>query len=102
MFLHLGGELTINLKDLVGIMDIKSALKSRDTRSFLKKSREEGYIKKVSQEEPRSFVIVERGKRTSKSYTRTTIYESPISAVTLQKRAGFIDSLPNFQDNFTR
>ncbi|SNS54637.1 protein of unknown function [Anaerovirgula multivorans] len=96
MFLHLGGEFVINVKDIVAILDMESTLKSKDSKEFLKICEEEGFIENVSQEEPRSFVIVERVEnkgKSNKGTLKTTIYKSPISALTLQKRAGFIDTL---------
>lgn len=86
MFLHLGGEVVAHIKDIIAILDIESTLKSPDTRDFLKVCEEEEFISRISEEEPRSFVITEK-------LGKTIIYYSPISALTLQKRAGFIDDI---------
>ncbi|SDL15831.1 extracellular matrix regulator RemB [Natronincola ferrireducens] len=96
MFLHLGGEFVVNIKDIIAILDMESTLKSKDSKEFLKVCEEEGFIEEISQEEPRSFVLVERleDKSTySKGTHKIIVYKSPISALTLQKRAGFIDTL---------
>ncbi|SET72307.1 protein of unknown function [Natronincola peptidivorans] len=98
MFLHLGGEFVVNVKDIIAILDMESTLKSKYSKEFLKVCEEEGFIETISQEEPRSFIIVERVENKSKSNKgnhKITIYQSPISTLTLQKRAGFIKALPN-------
>lgn len=96
MFLHLGGEFVVNTKDIVTILDIESTLKSKDSKDFFKICEEEGFVQNISNEEPRSLVVVERIENKDKSHKgihKTIIYKSPISALTLQKRAGFVYSL---------
>lgn len=98
MFLHLGGDFVINVKDIVAILDMASTLKSRDSNVFLKTCEEEGFIKDISNDEPRSFVLVERVEKKSKynkGIHKIIVYKSPISALTLQKRAGFINTFPS-------
>lgn len=93
MFLHLGGEIIVDKKNIIAILDMKSTLGSKDTKNFLTICEEEGFIKNVSEEESRSFVIVEEienKNKSNKGINKTIIYKSPISALTLQKRARFI------------
>ncbi|AKL93531.1 hypothetical protein CACET_c00050 [Clostridium aceticum] len=97
MFLHLGGEFVVKTKDIIAILDIDSVLKSKDSKAFLKICEEEEFIENICEEEPRSIVIVERIENKNKSHKgnhKTIVYKSPISALTLQKRAGFIHTLP--------
>lgn len=86
MFLHLGGDVVIPLKDIISIMNIESSNKSSNTREFLKTAEDEGFIRKISEDEEKSFILTEKDKK-------TIIYLSPISSVTLYKRAGFIDDI---------
>lgn len=86
MFIHIGENVVIPLKGVIAIMDIDSTNLSEDTRQFLKIAEEEGFIKKVNNEKPKSFILTEINK---KSY----VYLSPISSLTLSKRSGFIDKL---------
>lgn len=80
MFLHIGGDYIVSLKDIIAIIDMERSTISKDTRNFLKISEEEGFIINVSKEEmPRSFIIVQE-----KSKSR--VYLSPISTNTLLKR----------------
>lgn len=86
MFIHLGGDVVVPLKDIIAIMDIESSSISQNTREFLQTADDEGFIKKISKDNPKSFIISER-------YNKTVIYLSPISSVTLFKRAGFLDEV---------
>lgn len=84
MFLHIGSDVVIPLKNVIAILDIETTTLSKDSRDFLKTAEEEGFIETISEDLPRSFVITEEDKKSK-------IYLSPISSVTLQKRCGFID-----------
>ncbi|TDT50502.1 extracellular matrix regulator RemB [Fonticella tunisiensis] len=85
MFLHLGENVVIPLNEVIAIFDISST-NSIDTRHFLKIAEEEGFIRRITNDEPKSFVLTERNKK-------SIIYLSPISSVTLGKRSGFVDEL---------
>lgn len=86
MFIHLGGDVVISIKDIISIMDIESSNISNITKEFLKTAEDEGFIKKISEDEPKSFILSEKENK-------TVIYLSPISSVTLYKRASFIDEI---------
>lgn len=86
MFIHLGGDVVVPLKDIIAIMDIESSSISQNTREFLQTADDEGFIQKISKDTPKSFILSER-------YNKTVIYLSPISSVTLYKRAGFLDEV---------
>lgn len=85
MFLHLGENVVIPLSEVIAIFDMNSTT-NIDTRHFLKTAEEEGFIQKISCDEPKSFVLTERNKK-------SIIYLSPISSITLAKRSGFVDEL---------
>ncbi|MDF2892313.1 MAG: hypothetical protein K0R80_2680 [Clostridia bacterium] len=86
MFIHLGGDIVISLKDVISIMDVESSNLSNTTKEFLSIAEDEGFIQKISEDEPKSFILTEKKNK-------TIIYLSPISSVTLFKRAGFIDNI---------
>ncbi|HQI17236.1 MAG TPA: DUF370 domain-containing protein [Bacillota bacterium] len=86
MFMHLGGDVVISLKDIISIMDIESSSTSSITKEFLKTAEDEGFIRKISEDEEKSVILTEKNKK-------TIIYLSPISSVTLFKRAGFIKDI---------
>lgn len=86
MFIHLGGDVVVPLKDIIAIMDIESSSISQNTKEFLQTAEDEGFIKRISNDNPKSFILSEKDNK-------TIIYLSPISSVTLQKRSGFIDNI---------
>jgi hypothetical protein len=88
MFLHIGGDVVIPVKNIIAILDIDTTTISRDTRDFLKIAEEEGFIDAISDDLPKTFIITETDKKSK-------IFLSPISSVTLQKRAGFVDGIAN-------
>lgn len=85
MFLHLGENVVIPLSEVIAILDINST-SSMDTRSFLKIAEEEGFVTKITDDPPKSFILTERNKK-------SIIYLSPISSVTLVKRTNFLNEL---------
>ena len=76
MYVHLGNEITINDKGIIGIFDIENTSLGNDTREFLKKSTDSGKIINVSYEMPKSFIVCDN-----------KVYSSQISASSLYKRA---------------
>jgi len=81
MFLHLGENVVVPIKDIIGIFDLKTTMYSSDTSSFLRMAEEDGFVERISKEhQPKSFVIAEVNKMSK-------IYLSPISSSTLTKRA---------------
>jgi hypothetical protein len=86
MFIHLGGDIVISIKDVISIMDIESSNLSNTTKEFLSIAEDEGFIRKISDDDPKSFILTEKDNK-------TVIYLSPISSVTLLKRASFIDNI---------
>lgn len=88
MFLHIGGDFVVPIKNVIAILDLESTTLSKDTRDFLSIAEEEGFIESISDDIPKSFIITEIDKKSK-------IYLSPISSITLQKRAGFVDGISN-------
>ncbi|MEW9122910.1 MAG: extracellular matrix regulator RemB [Thermotaleaceae bacterium] len=96
MFLHLGGDVVIPVRDIIAIMDMGAMMKSKDDKEFLKNAEKEGLIYKIYGDEPKSCVLAERASCRKKDLNRSNqriIYYSPISSTTLQKRAGFMDEM---------
>jgi RNA polymerase-interacting CarD/CdnL/TRCF family regulator len=59
MFLHIGGDVVLPMRNIIAIMDIESTTVSKDTKEFLKIAEEEGYIESISNDLPKSFIITE-------------------------------------------
>ncbi len=86
MILHLGGDVVVPVQDIIAIIDMETTEQSSINREFLKTAEEEGFIRRISEDPPKSFILTEIGKK-------TVIYMSPISSTTLLKRSGFIDGI---------
>lgn len=82
MFIHLGGDILVNSKKIIAILNAESVLGANSSKDFIKTAQEEGFISNLDQKEYKSVVITDKD-----------IYLSPISTLTLKKRAGFVDSL---------
>lgn len=76
MFLHLGGEVVVLKKDIIAIMDVRTK-QSQITREFFEIAKDEGFIKKIS----------DQNKEKSHVITTREIFISPISCTTLKKRS---------------
>lgn len=81
MFLHLGENVVVPIKDIIGIFDLQNTMYSSDTTQFLRLAEEDGFVERITKEKPKSFVIAEVDKKSK-------IYLSPISSSTLTKRTG--------------
>ncbi|SHE86655.1 protein of unknown function [Seinonella peptonophila] len=77
MFIHLGGSQTIRLREIIAILEAEGQdLSVHD--SFIAAADREGWIERITEDEIKSYVV-----------TDFKIYASPISSITLKKRAGF-------------
>ena len=59
MYLHLGKDTVVNTKNIIAILDLESTSVSRNSRDFLKIVEEEGFVRNVSEEIPKTFVLCE-------------------------------------------
>lgn len=76
MYIHLGGEKIIRVKELVAIFDISIEQSSKLTKQFLTSARKSKKVETIGEDEAKSIVV-----------TENLIYYSPISSTTLKKRA---------------
>ncbi|HEX2945309.1 MAG TPA: extracellular matrix/biofilm biosynthesis regulator RemA family protein [Clostridia bacterium] len=88
MFIHIGGDVVIPMKNVIAILDIETTTLSKDTKEFLRIAEEEGFVEAISEDLPKTFIITEVDKKSK-------IYLSPISSVTLHKRSEYIDGISN-------
>jgi hypothetical protein len=75
MFLHLGADTIIPLKEVISITEYKNG-KSEINKEFIDLMVEERMIKDVSDGNPKCFIVTEK-----------IVYVSAISSTTLKKRA---------------
>lgn len=92
MFLHLGGDCNVPIKNIVFIVDAESTLKSKYSKKFFDISEKNGIVIKITQQQPKSIIVTKFKKRGINLKNETVIYYSPISSLTLLKRAEFMNS----------
>ena len=80
MYIHLGNEMAVSEKDIVGIFDLETTTISKHTRKFLEVSEKQKQVINVSYELPKSFIITNKNNENK-------VYISQISTSTLQKRS---------------
>lgn len=80
MYLHLGQDVIVNERTIVGVFDMDNSTVSRHTRAFLARAQREGRVVNVSLELPKSFIVCEENGQ-------ETVYISQISTATLLRRA---------------
>ena len=86
MYLHLGRDTVVNTKDIISVLDLESTSISKISKEFLKIVEEEGFVRNVSDEIPRSVVICEE-------MGQSVVYITNISTKAL---AGRIKKRENF------
>ncbi len=79
MYLHLGENTVVLIKDIVGVFDLDNSSKSKITRDYLKRATKENKVVNVSYELPKAFVVC-------KEFDKEIIYISQISSATILKR----------------
>jgi ribosomal protein S8 len=93
MILHLGGDTVVSTKNIIAILDVETAKISKTNREFLRIAEEEGFIQKISEDQPKSFILAEINKK-------SVIYLSPISSTTLLKRSSFVEEISINSTNY--
>lgn len=88
MYLHLGQDYVVHTRDIIGIFDIDTISVAKHTRAFLRHAEEEGAVVTLSDELPKSFVVAD--------FHDDTVFISPISSKTLEKRCGRMDQLNQY------
>lgn len=81
MYLHLGQNVIVPEKEVVGIFDLDNTTGSHITRALLAQAEKERRIVNISEDLPKSFVICQ-------SDGKITIYLSQLSSATLARRSG--------------
>ena len=85
MYLHVGNELVVNTRDIIGIFDMDNTTVSRQGRRFLPESQDKGLIISATDDLPKSYVVTKRKEKTE-------IYVSSYSTHSLSRAAGTIHS----------
>lgn len=80
MYLHLGQNVMVRNRDVIGIFDLDNTTWSFRTRRFLEQAEREGRVMAVGDDLPRSFVLVQEGD------SQPAVYITQLTPATLQKR----------------
>ena len=89
MYLHLGNEFIVNVKDIVGIFDIENTSVSKYTKEFLADASKKKRVVNCTYEMPKSFVVCLDEELTE------TVYISQMACSTLLKRYKKISHKPD-------
>ncbi|PZE19094.1 extracellular matrix regulator RemB [Paenibacillus xerothermodurans] len=76
MFIHLGGEKIIRASELIAIFDLSIEKSSKISKQFITHAIRDKKVELIGEEESKSLVV-----------TQSKVYYSPISSMTLKKRA---------------
>lgn len=79
MFLHVGADVVVSLKRVVAILDLKSSMLADSSRELLRLAQSKKKVTDIAGGDPKSLVL-----------TEDEAYLSPISSLTLMKRADFL------------
>jgi len=82
MYLHLGQNVVIEDKNVIGIFDLDNTTGSQVTRKFLSVAEKGNRVFNVSDELPRSFVVCSDENNSRKN----NVYTTGLTPQTLQKR----------------
>ncbi|WP_096202877.1 extracellular matrix regulator RemB [Bacillus sp. FJAT-45350] len=85
MFIHLGGDTVIRSKDVIAILNSNMKDSSSITNEFLTIHEKKELVVMISEEMTKSMVV-----------TKDKIYYSPISSVTLKRRASMVSELEGY------
>ena len=82
MYLHLGQSFMVPDREILGIFDLDNASWAYKTREFLERAEQEGRAIWLTDDLPRSFILVDS------RWGEPVVYFSPLSSAVLASRAG--------------
>ena len=80
-YLHIGMNVMVDPRRVIGIFDLDNTSTSKHTRRFLDGAEKEGVVQSACEDIPKSFVVFDH------PYHRQIIYLSQLNSQTLLKRA---------------
>ena len=79
MYLHIGNNYSVDVRDIVGIFDIENTTVEKCTKLLLERAEKEKKCIYTTYEMPKSFIV-------TMNEGREKVYISQLSAATLRKR----------------
>ena len=80
-YLHIGMNVMVDPRRVIGIFDLDNTSTSKLTRRFLDGAEKEGVVQSACEDIPRSFVVCDH------PYHRQIVYLSQLNSSTLKNRA---------------
>ena len=80
-YLHIGQNVMLEDKRIIGIFDLDITSQSKITRTFLNQAEEEGVVLTAIEDIPKSFIVCDH------PYHRQIVYISQLNSSTLARRA---------------
>lgn len=80
-YLHIGQNVMLEDRRIIGIFDLDNTTESKITRTFLNKAEEEGVVLTAVEDIPKSFVVCDH------PYHRQIVYISQLNSSTLARRS---------------
>ena len=79
-YLHIGQNVMLEEKRIIGIFDLDNTSTSKHTRQFLKAAEDEGVVLDACEDIPKSFIVCDH------PYHKQIVYLSQLNTKTLEKR----------------
>jgi hypothetical protein len=96
MFLHIGKNFVIPVKDIIAFIDLDTCKKSTDTKKFIDSMEKRGLVYKTDKNDIKTYILtcnIEKDKKTKKYVKKNIVYTSSISSATLFKRNSLITNI---------
>ena len=90
MFLHIGDNLVVREKEVIGIFDFETSTLSKHTKNYLRDKEKKGTITTVSDKLPKAFVVVKKNKESDFRIYLTLISSDLFLIIFCPSRSGFI------------
>ena len=81
MYLHIGNNVMLPEKHIIGVFDLEITSQSKRTSEFLRQAEEESLVIDACEDIPKSFLVCDH------PYHRQIVYISQLNTQTLQKRS---------------
>ena len=79
-YLHIGQNVMLEDRRIIGIFDLDNTSTSKHTRNFLKQAEEDGVVISACEDIPKSFLVCDH------PYHKQIVYLSQLNTQTLLKR----------------
>ena len=79
-YLHIGQNVMLSDRRIIGIFDLDNTSTSKHTRAFLKQAEDDGVVISACEDIPKAFIVCDH------PYHRRIVYLSQLNTKTLEKR----------------